>query len=174
VIGVKSFVIDGRTFVAVRLLGHGKSGYSYLVKYRGRYYVVKAIHHEEVDYYKFGNKIQAESDSYAFLKKCHIRVPKCWGIDFQQELVLKEYIRGRNIADLIKKKQDVSAYIPQVEAMAKKANKNGINIDYYPPNFILRKGLLYYVDYEIEKFDKRYTFEVWGKNYWTGKKGLDK
>ena len=75
---------------------------------------------------------------------------------------------------MIKKKQDVSAYLSQVESMAKKANANGINIDYYPPNFIVRKGLLYYVDYEIEKFDKRYTFAVWGKNYWTGKKGLDK
>ena len=171
---MKTFEIEGKTYQAIRLLGHGKGGYSYLCKHRGHFYVVKAIHHEEVSYYKFGNKIQAENDSYDYLRKCRIRVPKCYAIDFEQELVLKQYIKGRNIADMIKKKQDVSAYLPQVEAMAKKANDNGINIDYYPPNFILRKGLLYYVDYEIEKFDKRYTFAVWGKNYWTSKKGLDK
>jgi len=171
---MKTFEIEGKTYTATKLLGHGKGGYSYLVKRRGHYYVVKAIHHEEVSYYKFGNKIQAENDSYEYLKQCHIRIPKCYAIDFEQELVLKQYIRGRNIADMIKKKEDVSRYIPQVEAMAKKANAHSINIDYYPPNFILRKGLLYYVDYEIEKLDQRYTFAVWGKNYWTGKKGLDK
>lgn len=171
---MKTFEIEGKTYTVSKLLGHGKGGYSYLVKRLGHYYVIKAIHHEEVSYYKFGNKIQAENDSYEYLKRCHIRIPKCYAIDFEQELVLKQYIRGRNIADMIKKKQDVSRYLPQVEAMAEKANKNQINIDYYPPNFILRKGLLYYVDYEIEKFDRRYTFAVWGRNYWTGKKGLDK
>lgn len=171
---MKSFWINEKEYEVRRLLGHGKGGYSYLVKRRGHFYVIKQIHHEDVSYYKFGNKIQAESDSYDYLKKCHIRVPKCFYIDFDQELVLKEYIKGQNIAEMIKKKKDVSAYLPQVEKMARQANKNNINIDYYPPNFILRKGLLYYVDYEIEKMDKRYTFEVWGKNYWTGKKSLDK
>jgi hypothetical protein len=58
--------------------------------------------------------------------------------------------------------------------MAELANEGNVNLDYYPANFILRGGLLYYVDYETSKLDKRYTFAVWGKNYWTGKKSLDK
>ena len=166
-------MIQGREYRVIRLLGHGKGGYSYLVKHRGHCSVVKQIHHEPVSYYHFGNKIQAECDSYLFLLKCKIRMPRCRAIDFEQELVLKDYIKGPTVADLLRRKKDVLRYLPQVEEMARRANRHQVNIDYYPPNFVVRKGRLYYVDYELEKFDKRYTFEVWGRNYWTGKKKLD-
>lgn len=172
---MRTFVIEGETYRASKLLGKGKGGYSYLVhNEKGEKAVVKAIHHEPCAVYKFGNKIQAESDCYDYLVKIGIRVPECYAIDFEQELVLKEYIRGRNIADLIRAKKDVSAYLPQVEEMGRLANENGVNLDYYPANFMLRGGLLYYVDYETSKLDKRYTFETWGRNYWTGKKSLAK
>ncbi len=171
---MKNFVIEGENYEVRKLLGKGKGGYSYLCYKDGVHYVVKKIHHEPCPYYNFGNKIQAEADCYDYLLKLGIRVPECYAIDFEQELVLKEYIRGRNIADMIRRKQDVTPYLPQVAEMGKKANEGNVNIDYYPANFILRGGLLYYVDYETSKLDKRYTFEVWGKNYWTGKKSLDK
>lgn len=171
---MREFQIDGKTYRAVRLLGKGKGGYSYLCKRYGHDYVVKQIHHEPVTCYKFNDKIQAEYDCYSYLLTLHIRMPRCIYVDFDQELVLKQFIKGPTIASLIKKKKDVSKYIPQVESMAKKANDGGVNMDYYPANFILKKGLLYYVDYETSKLDKRYTFEVWGKGYWTGKKSLDK
>lgn len=169
---MKSFKIEGKDYRVVRLLGHGKGGYSYLTKRRGHFYVVKAIHHEPCSYYHFGDKIQAEEDCYLYLKKLQIRVPFCYFIDHEQELVLKQYIPGATIAELLQKKKDVSLYLPQVERMAKKANQGGVNIDYYPPNFVVHRGLLYYVDYETSEFDKRYTFEVWGKGYWTGEKSL--
>ncbi|MCH3908847.1 MAG: hypothetical protein LKF75_01780 [Bacilli bacterium] len=172
---MSNFYINGERYFPTKLLGKGKGGYSYLCHdEEGVHYVVKKIHHEPCSFYKFGNKIQAEMDCYDYLLKCGIRVPECYYIDLEQELVLKEYIRGRNIADMIKRKQDVSKCVPQVEEMARLANENGVNIDYYPANFILRKGLLYYIDYETSKFDKRYTFENWGRNYWIGKKSLDK
>ncbi|MCI1245438.1 MAG: hypothetical protein LKG11_05800 [Bacilli bacterium] len=168
------FAINGRNYKPIRLLGKGKGGYSYLCKWGGHRYVVKKIHHEPVSCYKFGNKIQTEYDCYSYLLKLHIRMPRCIYVDFIQELVLKQYLRGPTIAELIKRKRDVGKYIPQVQAMAKKANQGGVNIDYYPANFLVRKGRLYYIDYETSKLDKRYTFEVWGRGYWTGKKGLNK
>jgi tRNA A-37 threonylcarbamoyl transferase component Bud32 len=166
--------VNEKKYHPVRLLGKGKGGYSYLVKRLGHYYVIKHIHHEEVSCYKFGNKIQAEYDCYSYLLQLHIRMPRCIYVDFDQELVLKQYIKGPTIAELIKRKKDVSKYIPQVAKMAKKANEGNVNMDYYPANFVVNKGKLYYVDYETSKLDKRYTFEVWGIGYWTGKKGLDK
>ena len=39
----------------IKLLGHGKGGYSYLAEKDGNYYVLKQIHHEPCDYYNFGN-----------------------------------------------------------------------------------------------------------------------
>jgi len=167
------FTINDRKYEAKRLLGRGKGGYSYLCKRGSHFYVVKKIHHEPVSFYRFGNKIQAEWDCYSYLQKLHIRMPRCLYVDFSQELVLKQYLKGPTIAQLLMRKKDVTRYIPQVQAMAKKANEGGVNLDYYPANFVVVKGRLYYVDYETSKLDKRYTFQVWGIGYWTGKKGLD-
>ena len=49
--------VNQRRYRIVRLLGHGKGGYSYLAEKDGNQYVLKQIHHEPCDYYSFGNKI---------------------------------------------------------------------------------------------------------------------
>ena len=43
----------------LKLLGHGKGGYSYLAERDGKQFVLKQIHHEPCAYYTFGNKIEA-------------------------------------------------------------------------------------------------------------------
>ena len=60
VIGVfimKTITVNNREFKIIKLLGKGKGGYSYLVDNDNKKFVVKQIHHEPCDYYKFGNKI---------------------------------------------------------------------------------------------------------------------
>lgn len=66
----------------IKLLGHGKGGYSYLAERDGTYYVVKQIHHEPCDYYSFGNKIEAEYNDYHRLVQTGIRMPKMLDIDY--------------------------------------------------------------------------------------------
>lgn len=56
---LQSINIGGKEYRIIRLLGHGKGGYSYLTECDGRQVVVKKIHHEPCDYYEFGNKIEA-------------------------------------------------------------------------------------------------------------------
>ena len=52
-----TILVNQIEYMVVRLLGHGKGGYSYLVEAQGKQYVLKQIHHEPCDYYSFGNKI---------------------------------------------------------------------------------------------------------------------
>ena len=53
----KQMTVCGKPYRILRLLGHGKGGYSYLAEREGRRVVLKQIHHEPCDYYHFGNKI---------------------------------------------------------------------------------------------------------------------
>ena len=71
----------------VKLLGHGKGGYSYLAKRDGNYYVLKQIHHEPCDYYTFGNKIEAEKNDYQRLLEAGIRIPPMLDIDIENERI---------------------------------------------------------------------------------------
>ena len=125
----------------ISLLGHGKGGYSYLVLYEGGYAVLKQIHHEPCDYYSFGN--------------------------MENERILKEYIEGETVFDLVKEGISVDPYLEQVRSMAEQAKAAGLNIDYFPTNFVLHDGLLWYVDYECNTYAEEWNFENWGIRYWS-------
>ena len=54
---MKTITVNNREFKIIKLLGKGKGGYSYLVDNDNKKFVVKQIHHESCDYYKFGHEI---------------------------------------------------------------------------------------------------------------------
>ena len=158
--------VNGVTYKLDKLLGKGKGGYSYLAKVDDKEYVLKQIHHEPCDYYKFGNKIEAELNDYKRLLNAGIRIPKMIDVDKEKEIIIKEYIDGKVISDLLNDDQSVDEYIPQVEEMARLAKEAGLNIDYYPTNFVVKDGLLYYIDYECNQYMEEWNLQNWGLKYW--------
>lgn len=158
--------VNGKEYTVIKLLGHGKGGYSYLVEKEGKEYVLKQIHHEPCDYYTFGNKIEAEKNDYGRLLEAGIRIPEMYEIDVEQERILKEYIKGSTIAELVESDAMKETYLVQVRKMAAMAYDAGLNIDYYPTNFVVKDELLYYIDYECNEYDEKWDFEHWGRQYW--------
>lgn len=51
--------------------------------------------------------------------------------------------------------------------MQKTCRNNNLNIDWYPTNFIVQNGMLYYVDYECNQYMDEWSFENWGIKYWS-------
>ena len=51
--------------------------------------------------------------------------------------------------------------------MAAQAGEAGINIDYFPTNFVVRDSLIWYVDYECNPYCEEWNFENWGIRYWS-------
>ena len=151
----------------VRLLGHGKGGYSYLAEREGIYYVLKQIHHEPCEYYSFGDKIAAEQNDYNKLLQTGIRIPKMLDIDIVNERILKEYIDGPSIYELVKNDEMKDTYLTQIQEMAKTVYSYGLNIDYFPTNFIVQDELIFYIDYECNNYMNEWNFENWGIKYWS-------
>ena len=151
----------------INLLGRGKGGYSYLAERNGNFYVLKQIHHEPCDYYSFGNKIEAERNDYNRLLQTGIRIPKMLDIDMENERILKEYIDGPTIYELVKNDAMKDAYLVQVREMAKTVYGFGLNIDYFPTNFIVQDDLIFYIDYECNNYMEEWNFENWGIKYWS-------
>lgn len=158
--------VNGVPYSILKLLGHGKGGYSYLAARDNKEYVLKQIHHEPCAYYTFGNKIEAERNDYTRLSNAGIRIPKMLDIDTENERILKEYIPGPTIYDLVKQDAVKPEYFHQVRHMAWQAQRSGLNIDYFPTNFVVMNDTLYYVDYECNHYDPQWNFENWGNNYW--------
>lgn len=159
--------VNGKEFLILKLLGKGKSGYSYLVENGDKKYVLKQIHHESCDYYQFGNKLESEIRDYKKLRKLGIRIPEMYDVDVKKETILKEYIEGDTIYELICKDKMKLEYVWQVKDMCDILYAANTNIDYFPTNFVVQDDLLYYIDYECNDYMAEWNFENWGKKYWS-------
>lgn len=117
--------VNGKDYEILKLLGHGKGGYSYLATDGSRNYVLKQIHHEPCSYYTFGNKIEAENDRME------------------------------------------EKYFSQIKEMCGMLYPLNLNIDYFPTNFVVQNGKIYYIDYECNNYMEEWNFENWGIKYWS-------
>lgn len=158
--------VNGHKYLLEKLLGKGKGGYSYLAIDGDKEVVLKKIHHEPCDYYKFGNKIEAELNDYKRLVDADIRIPKMIDFDKEQEIIIKEYIKGEVVFNLVKEDRLDDEYIIQVSEMADKSREANLNIDYFPTNFVIQNELLYYIDYECNAYMEEWNFSNWGIKYW--------
>lgn len=159
--------VNGNVYKIKALLGKGKGGYSYLAEKDGKNFTLKQIHHEPCSYYTFGNKIEAERNDWKRLKDAGIKIPELYEIDEKNERILKEYLDGPTIVELIKSGSMKEDYLLQVLDMTKKVYRANLNIDYYPTNFIVQDEVLYYVDYECNSYMDEWNFEKWGIKYWS-------
>lgn len=162
----RTMTVNGTPYRFLSLLGKGKGGYSYLVTDGGEQYVLKQLHHEPCDYYQFGDKLEAEERDYKRLVKAGVPLPRLLATDRQQERILKEYIPGPTVYELVRRGEDVDIYAEQVREMCPLLRENGLNIDYFPTNFVIRGGRLWYVDYECNEYSEEWSFERWGVKYW--------
>ena len=158
--------VNGKQYEVKRLLGHGKGGYSYLVQAEGKQYVLKQIHHEPCDYYQFGDKLASEVKDYERLKNLGIRVPQMYEVDWKKERILKEYIEGETIYKYVLCDEMKETYFSQMMKMCELLYANGLNIDYFPTNFVVQEECLYYIDYECNSYMEEWNFENWGIRYW--------
>ena len=164
---MESISVNGREYRVLRLLGRGKGGYSYLTEREGRQFVVKQIHHEPCDYYTFGNKLEAELTDFRRLREAGIRIPQLLEADTANERILKAYIPGPTVFDLVRDGALTEEHLAQVRTMAEQARAAGLNIDYFPTNFIPWQGQLWYIDYECNPYMEEWSFHRWGVKYWS-------
>ena len=153
--------VNGAEYALIKLLGKGKGGYSYLAEREGKKFVLKQIHHEPCDYYTFGDKIQAENYDYQRLTAAGVRMPEMYDIDFANERIVKEYIEGFTIFELVKADIMQNEYVNQMREIAQKVYAAGLNLDYFPTNFVVRGGLLYYIYYKCNAYSDEWDFENW-------------
>ena len=159
--------VNGTEYRIIRLLGRSKGGYSYLGERKGQQFVLKQIHHEPCSYYSFGDKLQSELNDYAHLSAIGVPMPKMLDVDRAQERILKEYIEGDTVYDLVKADALPDWCIPWMESLCIRLYAESTNIDYFPTNFIPMDGMLYYVDYECNAYMEEWNFANWGMKYWS-------
>jgi len=166
-------IADKKPYEIIKLLGKGKGGYSYLAKANDVFVVLKKIHYEPCDYFQFeNNKLNSELRDYKTLFDIGIPIPKLLFFNQSEQYLIKEYIEGDTLAKVVAKNQMTQNYIIQLFSMCKKLYPHNLNIDYFPTNFIVWDGLLYYIDYECSNYSDEWNFENWGIYFLANSQGM--
>ena len=159
--------VNNNIYHVIKLLGKGKGGYSYLVELNNHKYTLKQIHHEPCNYFNFGNKLEKELIDYQKLLSLDILIPLIIEVDYEKEIIVKDFIDGYTINELIIQNIDISKYMDIVKGYLNRLYENKLNLDYYPTNFIVQDSQLYYIDYELNEYFDEWNFDNWGIKYWT-------
>ena len=93
-------------------------------------------------------------------------MPQLLEVDHAQERILKEFMDGETVNVLVKEGKLLDNYRQQLDTMCRKLYAASLNIDYYPTNFVVEEGLLFYIDYECNPYSDQWNFENWGSKYW--------
>ena len=116
--------------------------------------------------------MEAELRDYERLKEL-VLMPKMIEYDLDQEIIIKEYIEGNSIYELVKQDINIDSYIEQIKLISENCKTHNINIDYFPTNFIVNDNKLYYVDYECNDYMDEWNFTNWGIKYWSKTKEFE-
>lgn len=168
------FTAAQKNYTVIKFLGKGKSGNSYLIKDEKHKYVLKLIHNEECPYYKFTDKMLSEIDSYEQLLKLRIRIPELIEYNYEKKYLIKQYINGSTGTELSAAGQVTDSIFSQLFEMFLVLRKVNVNIDYFPSNFVIENGYLYYIDYEINPYAEEWDLINWGIYYWLNSEGMKK
>jgi len=166
---------NGKTLEIIKHIGKGKGGNSYLATYEGKNVVFKSMHYEPNDTYTFeSNKLQSELRDYKIMKKVGIALPTLIFYDDEQQYLIKEYIDGPTIAEIVGKGELKDSHIIQMFEICKLLYAEGLNVDYFPTNFVVEDERLYYIDFECNKYMEEWDFENWGIYFWSNVDGMAK
>ena len=94
-------------------------------------------------------------------------MPAMLETDVENERILKEFIDGDTIYELILQDKMKSVYVEQLHKMCTLLYAVHINIDYFPTNFVVQNEEIYYVDFECNDYMAEWNFENWGIKYWS-------
>ena len=74
----------------------------------------------------------------------------------KEERILKEYVKGDTIYDLVLRDEMQQTYIEQVKEMCKLLYPANTNIDYFPTNFVVCQGEIFYIEF-LEYVQKNFA-----------------
>jgi len=167
--------VNGTIVEIIKHIGKGKGGDSYLARYNNRNVVFKKMHYEPCDTYTFeNNKLQSELRDYNTLKKVGITIPELICYDDEQQFLIKEYVDGMTVAELVGQGRLKDIYVVQMFEMCALLYAEKLNIDYFPTNFVVENEKLYYIDFECNGYMEEWDFENWGIYFWANTNGMSK
>lgn len=172
--------LDETPYRLSREIGRGKSAISYLYHQEAEaltdalpaQIVLKRYCSTPEQTIPYAQALEFELCSYDRLEQSKIGHPRLLAFCADAYCLVKEFIAGELIIDLLVEQGLDDRHFRPILAMAKQLQQAGWHIDYYPANFVLNEQGLFYIDYEAHPYDAEWDFANWGIFYWLNREGI--
>lgn len=167
-----SVPLGGETWSVLRLLGSGKAGHAWLVSSGESLRVLKRMHDEETEHYRFGDKVLDEVSAYERLVSTGIAMPKILAWSREERWILKEYAEGPTAAELAARGSLEAGHWKAILELHRRLKEAGFHVDYFPTNFVWDGRDMVLIDYEGHPWNREWDFPNWGIFYWLNAEGM--
>lgn len=160
------------TYVLEREMYEVSNGKFYLYKKDNVYVVIKELKEK----YDIEGAVEVDKEvfSYNRLRVLEIKTPKLLGYNRELNIVIKEYLEGENLLNLIKNSEVKKETFIELLQYSETINSDNLNIDYFPANFVIKDDSLYYVNYKVFPYTEELNLRNWGIYYWLNNEGIKK
>ena len=137
------------TYILVKELNRVNNGIFYLYTKESSKVVIKELINKIDEEGQF--EIDKELYSYERLESLGIYIPKLTGYNREENIVIKEYLEGKDILGLIRDGGLSKDNFLELLRYAELLNSDNLNIDYFPNNFIMKDEKLFYLNYKVKR-----------------------
>ena len=167
------YFLHGSPLEIVQKLERGVGNCTYLVKDDNNHYICKhLIDLPDESPTAKDARFQTEIDSYERLRETKISIPELLEANSENHYLIKEHIEGELVSDLVSCGAMTTEIFMKAFEFSEDLKAHDINLDYFPSNFVVRKGEIYYIDYEMNAYIDEWDFTHWGIYYWLNQEGM--
>ena len=158
------------TYILVKELNRVNNGIFYLYTKESSKVVIKELINKTDEEGQF--EIDKELYSYERLESLGIYIPKMTGYNREENIVIKEYLEGKDILGLSRDGGLSKDNFLELLRYAELLNSDNLNIDYFPNNFIMKEEKLFYINYKVFPYTEELNLRNWGIYYWINSSGM--
>ena len=158
------------TYTLIKELNRVNNGIFYLYIKESNEVVIKELIKKIDDEGQL--EIDKELYSYGRLESLGIYTPKMVGYNREENIVIKEYLEGKDLLGLIRDEKLSKDNFLELLKYAELLNSDNLNIDYFPNNFIMKDNKLFYINYKVFPYTEELNLRNWGIYYWLNSSGV--
>ena len=155
---MEELLIKRKPYKVISLLKEDELFKSYKCEYKSETKFVKVFSDKPA--------FLADQANYKALKKCGIKMPKLQKVDKNSLILVYEFIEEETAFDALLKHDLEDVYFDKLFEMYRFARFSKIELDYFPTNFVIHKGELYYLSHFFSEQNKDKNLENFGIFYW--------
>jgi hypothetical protein len=167
------YFLHGEPLEVIQKLERGVENCTYLVKKASNQFICKHLKDlpGETPLSK-EHRFKTEIESYERLRETKIKIPELLEANTEHHYLITEYIEGDLISDLVSCGAMTTEIFMKAFEFSEDLKAHDINLDYFPSNFVVRNGEIYYIDYEVNAYIDEWDFTHWGIYYWLNQEGM--